>query len=177
MDRGVLGSAPALDGNKRKRADAKAAYITSMMQGNPKLLLSESPLFDGLTQHQLPFSVTVIGAPPDVQYQARIVLRFADNSETWGVGVARTKKESERVAAVDACRILHEKGLLLGTTKNGGSSSGWGDNPKNTLVTSVAFRDVCCGGNARALPTVRSSGPYHAKVTSRTLKLTHSSSS
>ncbi|KAG6555590.1 hypothetical protein Mapa_002825 [Marchantia paleacea] len=77
MDRGVLGSAPALDGNKRKRADAKAAYITSMMQGNPKLLLSESPLFDGLTQHQLPFSVTVIGAPPDVQYQARIVLRFA----------------------------------------------------------------------------------------------------
>ncbi|KAG6555589.1 hypothetical protein Mapa_002824 [Marchantia paleacea] len=88
-----------------------------------------------------------------------------DNSETWGVGVARTKKESERVAAVDACRILHEKGLLLGTTKNGGSSSGWGDNPKNTLVTSVAFRDVCCGGNARALPiTVRSSGPDHAKV-------------
>ncbi|KAL3690709.1 hypothetical protein R1sor_004360 [Riccia sorocarpa] len=165
MDRGLLGSAPALDGNKRKRADARAAYVTSMMQGNPKLLLSESPLFDGLTQHQLPFNVTVIGAPPDVQYQARITLRLPDNTETWGVGVARTKKESERVAAIDACRTLHEKGLLLGSSKTGAGSSGWGDNPKNTLVTSVAFRDVCCGGNARALPiTVRSSGPDHAKV-------------
>ncbi|KAL2610736.1 hypothetical protein R1flu_029309 [Riccia fluitans] len=165
MDRGVLGSAPVLEGNKRKRADAKAAYVTSMMQGNPKLLLSESPLFDGLTQHQLPFIVTVMGAPPDVQYQARITLRFADNTETWGVGVARTKKEAERVAAIDACKILHEKGLLLESTKSGAGRSGWGDNPKNTLVTSVAFRDVCCGGNARALPiTIRSSGPDHAKV-------------
>ncbi|CAM6094943.1 unnamed protein product [Calypogeia fissa] len=164
MEQGVLGSAPVLDGNKRKRADAKAAYISSMMQGNPKLLLSESPLFEGLTQHQLPFCVSLLGTPPDAQYQARISLRLPDNSETWGVGVARTKKESERVAAVDACRILHEKGLL-GVNKIGGTSSGWGDNPKNTLVTSVAFRDICCGGNARALPiTVRSSGPDHAKV-------------
>lgn len=76
MEQGLLGSAPILDGNKRKRADAKAAYISSMMQGNPKLLLSESPLFEGLTQHQLPFYVSLLGTPPDVQYQARISLRL-----------------------------------------------------------------------------------------------------
>ncbi|XP_024382865.1 uncharacterized protein [Physcomitrium patens] len=57
------------------------------------------------------------------------------------------------------------KGLLVGVKKSSTASDGWGDNPKNTLVTSVAFRDVCCGGNARALPiTLRSSGPDHAKT-------------
>jgi hypothetical protein len=61
--------------------------------------------------------------------------------------------------------VLQEQGLLLGVKKSNSASAGWGDNPKNTLVTSVAFRDVCCGGNARALPiTLRSSGPDHAKV-------------
>lgn len=77
MDQGVLGTGP--DGNKRKRADAQAAYISSMMQGNPKLLLSESPLFNGLTQHQLPFVVTLIGASSDIQYQAQIQLQFPVN--------------------------------------------------------------------------------------------------
>lgn len=53
----------------------------------------------------------------------------------------------------------------MGVKKTNAASAGWGDNPKNTLVTSVAFRDVCCGGNARGLPiTLRSSGPDHAKV-------------
>lgn len=77
MNRGVLGIGP--DGNKRKRPDAQAAYISSMMHGNPKLLLSESPLFEGLTQHQLPFIVQPIKASPDVQYQARIRLEFPVN--------------------------------------------------------------------------------------------------
>ena len=74
MNRGVLGTGP--DANKRKRPDAQAAYISSMMHGNPKLLLSESPLFEGLTQHQLPFTVYPVKASPDVQYQARIRLTF-----------------------------------------------------------------------------------------------------
>lgn len=74
MNRGVLGTGP--DANKRKRPDTQAAYISSMMHGNPKLLLSESPLFEGLTQHQLPFTVYPIKASPDVQYQARIRLAF-----------------------------------------------------------------------------------------------------
>ncbi|KAG0582274.1 hypothetical protein KC19_3G048000 [Ceratodon purpureus] len=163
MNRGVLGTGP--DANKRKRPDAQAAYISSMMHGNPKLLLSESPLFEGLTQHQLPFTVYPIKASPDVQYQARIRLAFPDGRESFGIGVARTKKESERVAAIDACQQLQERGLLVRVKKSSAASFGWGDNPKNTLVTSVAFRDVCCGGNARALPiTLRSSGPDHAKT-------------
>lgn len=60
---------------------------------------------------------------------------------------------------------MQDRGLLIGVKKSSAASYGWGENPKNTLVTSVAFRDVCCGGNARALPiTLRSSGPDHAKV-------------
>lgn len=74
MNRGVLGSGP--DGNKRKRSDAQAAYINSMIQGNPKLLLAESPLFEGLTQHQLPFTSTLLGTSPDTQYRAEIRLLF-----------------------------------------------------------------------------------------------------
>ncbi|KAJ7543734.1 hypothetical protein O6H91_09G050600 [Diphasiastrum complanatum] len=155
-----------LDGNKRKRTttDAQSAYIASMMQGNPKLLLSQSPLFQGYTQQQLPFVSRTIGLPPDVQYEARILLPIPEK-EAFGVGIARTKKEAERLAAVDACGQLNEKGLLLDGARSSSTNSRWWDNPKNTLVTSVAFRDICSGGNARALPiTLRSSGPDHAKV-------------
>lgn len=74
MNRGVLGSGP--DGNKRKRSDAQVAYINSMIQGNPKLLLAESPLFEGLTQHQLPFNTTFLGTSLDTQYRAEIQLLF-----------------------------------------------------------------------------------------------------
>lgn len=77
MNRGVLGTGP--DGNNRKRSDTQAAYISSMMHGNPKLLLAESPLFKGLTQHQLPFTVHPIKASSCVQYQARIRLAFPVN--------------------------------------------------------------------------------------------------
>jgi hypothetical protein len=60
---------------------------------------------------------------------------------------------------------MQDRGFLVRVKKSSAASVGWGDNPKNTLVTSLAFRDVCCRGNARALPiTLRSSGPDHAKV-------------
>lgn len=164
MDKGLLGARPNLDCNKRKR-DAESQYIASMIQGNPKMLLADSPLFQGLTQHHLPFSLTPCGSASDPQFQACIRLPLPDGQEAQGVGVARTKKEAERLAAVDACRKLNALGFLVGIFKSDSAVSGWGDNPKNALVTSVAFRDICCGGNARALPiTLRASGPDHAKV-------------
>eukprot|EP01018_Ginkgo_biloba_P032353 Gb_17113 [translate_table: standard] len=173
MKKGLLGAAPfpvqeqnGLDGNKRKRADGQAQhkYIDSMIQGNPKMLLAEYSLFNGLTQHQLPFIVEPVTIGKENQYQARIKLPLPDGSEAWGMGMARTKKEAERLASVDACKQLRDMDLL-GSGKNNSSNNGWGDNPKNMLVTSIAFRDICCGGNAKSLPiTLRSSGPDHAKV-------------
>lgn len=48
---------------------------------------------------------------------------------------------------------------------NPSASTGWGENPKNILVTSVAFRSSCCGGGAKVLPiTLSSSGPVHEKT-------------
>ncbi|MCO5604204.1 hypothetical protein L7F22_058366 [Adiantum nelumboides] len=73
MERGLLGAGPAVDNNKRKR-DAKAQYIASMMQGNPKMLLAASPVFRGIPQQQLPFSVATSPSLADPVYQARIKL-------------------------------------------------------------------------------------------------------
>lgn len=171
MEKGLLGARPtpssAPDNNKRKR-DVKGQYIASMMQGNPKMLLAESPLFEGLTQHQLPFSVTITASVSNPIYQACIKLPLPDGREAWASGSARTKKEAERLAAIDACKKLNELGFLVGAYKSNSATSpdsGWGENPKNVLVRSAAFRSICCGANARPLPiSLRSSGPDHSKV-------------
>ncbi|KAI5084872.1 hypothetical protein GOP47_0001041 [Adiantum capillus-veneris] len=167
MERGLLGSGPAADNNKRKR-DAKSQYITSMMQGNPKMLLAASPIFRGILQQQLPFSVASSPSFADPLYEARIKLPLPDGREAWGTGSARTKKEAERIAAVDACKKLNELDFLVGDYNSNATPSadvGWGENPKNILIRSASFRSVCCGPNAKPLPiSLRSSGPDHLKV-------------
>lgn len=164
---GLLGAGPAVEKNKRKR-DVKGQYIASMMQGNPKMLLADSPLFRGTPQQHLPFSVSITASLSDPLYQACIRLPLPDGREAWGTGSARTKKEAERIAAVDACKKLNELGFLVGDYKSnstGSSDVGWGENPKNILIRSASFRSICCGANAKPLPiSLRSSGPDHLKV-------------
>eukprot|EP00250_Pteridium_aquilinum_P016365 c23068_g1_i2 orf=55-3354(+) len=166
MERGLLGAGPAFD-NKRKR-DVKGQYIASMMQGNPKMLLADSPIFHGITQQQLPFTTAITPSLSDPHYQASIRLPLPDGREAWGTGSARTKKEAERIAAVDACKKLNELGFLVGDYKSNSAVSpavGWGENPKNILIRSAPFRSICCGANAKPLPiSLRSSGPDHLKV-------------
>ncbi|KAH7388402.1 hypothetical protein KP509_16G074200 [Ceratopteris richardii] len=167
MERGLLGAAPTVDNNKRKRG-VKGQYIASMMQGNPKMLLAASPIFKGITQQQLPFSVASNPLDSENAYQASIKLPLPDGREAWGIGSARTKKEAERNAAVDACKKLNELGFLVGDHNNNtaeNSEVGWGENPKNILIRSVSFRSICCGPNAKPLPiNLLSSGPDHSKV-------------
>ena len=65
---------PSLHDNNKRKRDAKSQYITSMIQANPKILLAASPIFQGLTQQQLPFSVAVTGSLTEVYYEASIKL-------------------------------------------------------------------------------------------------------
>jgi hypothetical protein len=63
-------------------------------------------------------------------------------------------------------------GEYNGKPATANANSGWGENPKNILIKTVAFRSMCCGPGARPLPvTVRSSGPDHAKVCSCCINL------
>ena len=65
--------------------------------------------------------------------------------------------------------IFQELNFLVGECNSNSTAAnadvGWGENPKNILIKTVAFQNMCCGKGARPLPvTVRSSGPDHLKV-------------
>ncbi|GBG73014.1 hypothetical protein CBR_g12733 [Chara braunii] len=163
--------------NKRKR-EVVSPPLEGLMNANPKILLVESPVFRGCTQQSLPFILDSIGSLSNPQYRAALKIPTKDGGESWAIGIWKTKKEAERLSALDACRQLHAAGLL---TANGGTSSSgrsvtekdnsnkmdlaWGENPKNILVNTPVFRAICGKGNAGGLPLkTYGRGPDHNKL-------------